>query len=167
MFWEKNLKIDFKLLHKDARVPTRGKSGDAAYDLYSVEYCVLNPFERRAIKTGIAVSIPDGYFGRILPRSGLSLKNGMDTMAGVVDSSYTGEIAVVLINLNFSFVHGQIDVNKDFLSALTGNPYKFEIRPGDKIAQMAILPCANVDWVQVEELKRTERGADGFGSTGR
>ena len=81
-------------------IPARANKTDAGYDLWSVESYTLKPLERKLFKTGISVEIPEGHYGRIAPRSGLAYKHGLDVLAGVIDSSYRGEIGVILINLS-------------------------------------------------------------------
>jgi dUTP pyrophosphatase len=94
------MKLQFKKLHPNAQLPTRGSEHAAGYDLYAVEYADLHPGQRSAIATGIAVAVPDGYYGRIAPRSGVAASHGIDCLAGVVDPDYRGEVKVLLINLN-------------------------------------------------------------------
>lgn len=134
-------------LTPDAKIPQQGSGGAAGYDLFSnhPEEITIKPFGRRLIPTGIAMAIPVGYYGRIAPRSGLALKNGIDVGAGVVDSDYRGEICVILFNF------GQED---------------FKIKKGDKIAQIIFEKVAIPVLFEVKELDSTYRGSGGFGSTG-
>ena len=127
-------------------IPARANKTDAGYDLWSVESYTLKPLERKLFKTGICVEIPEGYYGRIAPRSGLAYKHGLDTLAGVIDSSYRGEIGVILINL------GDKDVY---------------ITHGDRIAQLIIETCHQPAMIEVEELNDSSRAEKGFGSTGK
>lgn len=138
--------MKIKLLSKEAKIPMRANPSDAGADLCSVEDFVLNPLERKAIATGISVEIPEGYYGRIAPRSGLAHKNGLDVLAGVVDSSYRGEIKVILFN--------------------TDKENSFEIKIGDRIAQLIIEDHFNFEFEISEDLSYTHRGEGGFGSTG-
>lgn len=108
---------------------------------------MLPPLTRATMPTGIAIEIPEGYYGRIAPRSGLAHNHGIDVLAGVVDSGYRGEIKVILYN--------------------TDKDHDFQIRQGDKIAQMIIERHYNFELVEVEDLSPTPRGEGGFGSTGR
>jgi len=133
-----------KLLDTLAVVPTRANNGDAGYDLYSIETKVIPAYERATFKTGIAMSIPVDLVGLIWPRSGLSVKKGIDVLAGVVDSSYRGEIMVCLLNTS----------NTDV-----------EIDTGDKIAQMIIQKYYSFDIDIVQDLDSTDRGEKGFGSS--
>jgi dUTP pyrophosphatase len=137
-------------LSSHALLPKKGSTDAAGYDLYSIEAGVIKPKERQLIRTGIALAIPSGYYGRIAPRSGLAFKHGIDVMAGVIDSDYRGEVGVILYNS---------DNLNDFI---------FNI--GDKIAQ--IIFEKHYDFVfnevfKLKDLDETQRGSDGFGSTGR
>lgn len=138
--------IQTKLNHSLARLPRRNHPTDAGLDIYAVECATLRPGVHAVLPTGVHVEIPGGYVGLIWPRSGLAAKHGIDTLAGVVDASYRGEIKVSIIN------HGHED---------------FEIKPGDRIAQMLIQPVMGWECQQVDELSDTERGEQGFGSSGR
>ncbi len=139
--------IKVKRLSPDTKVPKAAKPGDVAFDLYSVEDVLLKPGERYAVKTGIALEIPTGYEAQIRPRSGLAIRNGLTTLntPGTIDSGYRGEVRVILIN------HGQ---------------EAFEVTVGMRVAQMAIRRVPSVEFLEVEELNDSERGVDGFGSTG-
>lgn len=112
------------------------------------ESITLLPGERRLIPTGLKIALPDGYEAQVRPRSGLALKHGITCLnsPGTIDADYRGEIGVILINL------GQ---------------EPFEIKPGDRIAQLVVAPYSRVEWVQVHALPASERGEGGFGSTGK
>lgn len=140
------LTIPIRLLHADAKIPTQAREWDAGYDLCCLDRIALYPGERALIKTGISVAIPQGYYGRILPRSGLAIQSGIDVLAGVIDAGYRGEIGVVLLNTD---KHGT-----------------WEVEPGTKIAQLVIQRCENVQFNVADTLPETARGAGGFGSTG-
>lgn len=131
-----------------ANLPVRATPGAAGYDLFSVDNYVVLPGRRVVVSTGISVGLPLGTYGRIAPRSGLAVKHGLDTLAGVVNPDYTGEIKVVLQNL---------DVNQPFV-----------IRPGYRIAQLILEKFKVADVVEIpsECTQLSERGAAGFGSTG-
>ena len=135
-----------KKLVGSAMIPARANKTDAGYDLWSVESYTLKPLERKLFKTGISVEIPEGHYGRIAPRSGLAYKHGLDVLAGVIDSSYRGEIGVILINL------GDKDVY---------------ITHGDRVAQLIVESCRYPEMIQVDELGVSNRGIGGFGSTGK
>ena len=141
--------LKIKLLHPDAKVPTRANATDAGLDLYALDHpdfgTYISPGNIAVLRTGIAISIPDGCVGRILPRSGLAVKHGIHVMAGVVDSSYRGEVRVVLSNLSRS---------------------PFTAYHGDRIAQLVIQKVELWNPIVVDELDETERGENGFGSSG-
>lgn len=140
------MKIRIKRLSPNGKIPTRAKSSDAGYDLYSTSDLPITPTARELVSTGIAIEIPEGYYGRVAPRSGLAVKAGVDILAGVVDSGYRNEIKVVMINLG----QGLVSVNK-----------------GDRIAQLIIEKCHDVEWEEVKELSDSDRGEGGFGSSGK
>lgn len=154
--------IKYSKLNPEAKEPFRANSSDAGYDLFSTEYMTLEPFQRRLISTGINIEIPEGFYGRIAPRSGLACKKGIDVMAGVIDSGYRGEIKVLLINLNFE----GYNLKPNAFEAMFGSSNKIEIKPGDRIAQLIIEKCYQVDWKQMKTLETSERGNGGFGSSG-
>lgn len=122
--------------------------GDAGADLKSAEEFTLLPGERRLVKTGVAVALPDGYAAFIVPRSGLAAKHGITVVnsPGTVDAGYRGEIMVTLLNT---------DVSEEFHVAV-----------GDRIAQMVIMPVTRAKFIHVSSLPQSDRGGRGFGSTG-
>lgn len=126
-------------------VPRYASAGAAGADLCSAETVVLGPGERRAIGTGLQIELPPGTVGLVWPRSGLAVRHGVDTLAGVVDSDYRGEVKVVLIN------HGR---------------ESFQVAAGDRIAQLLVQRVEQVDFAVEADLTSTVRGAGGFGSTG-
>lgn len=137
-----------KRLRPDAVLPTRASEGSVGYDLYAVEDVTIPSLQFGKVKTGIAVAVPDGYYARIAPRSGLAVRHGLDVLAGVVDPDYRGELVVVVSN----FSRGAGDVT---------------IRAGDRVAQLILEACATPPIVELAELPGTQRGAAGFGSSGR
>jgi dUTP pyrophosphatase len=144
------MNIEIKRLTETARIPERGSSLAAGYDLFAdiAEDITIAPHTTVMIGTGVAVAIPEGYFGGIFARSGLSAKEGLRpaNCTGVVDADYRGEIKVALHN--------------------DGNNAKI-VESGQKIAQMVVLPFLNVTFEEVSQLDETERGSGGFGSTGK
>ena len=138
--------VKVKRLHPDARAPYYDHPGDAGLALHTIEGKVLQPGERYSFDTGLALEFPAEYVALINDRSGLASKHGLKTMAGVGDSGYRGSYRVVLINLS-------------------NEPY--EVKSGDKIAQLLIMPVEHAIMEEVTELTDTSRGTDGFGSTGR
>lgn len=144
--------IKVKKLTSTATIPTKSRKTDAGYDLYSDEDIAIYPEDTKLISTGIAFAIPDGYAGLIWDRSGLGSK-GIHRHAGVVDSSYRGEVKVALYNAR----PGHID--------FTDNMYF--ISRGDRIAQILFQKVPHFDLVETEELDDTDRGSSGFGSSGK
>jgi dUTP pyrophosphatase len=136
-----------KILETTAKVPVRANDCAAGHDLFSSCDVLIYPQERMLIKTGISIEIPDGYYGRIAPRSGLALKYGIDVMAGVIDSDYRGEIGVILYN--------------------TDKEIPFHIKIGDRIAQIIFEKYYSFNMKISEEISKTSRGDNGFGSTGK
>lgn len=143
------IEIQFKLLDEDMPPLRYQHAGDAGFDLSSRIDLTIDPGERAMIPTGLAVAIPPGYAGLVLPRSGLAARHGIALVnsPGLIDSGYRGEIAVILINTDLR--------------------EPFQVKRGDRIAQLVIQKIEEASLFQVIELDETERGADGFGSTGR
>lgn len=147
----KPVKVKFKLLNDGAVVPTRGSSEAAGYDLHAdlggYDVLKIQPHCTYSVGTGLAISIPTGYFGAIFARSGIARDRGIRpaNCVGVIDSDYRGEVKVALHN------------DSDELPS---------IKNGERIAQLVILPCPPVEFEEVEQLSDTERGEGGFGSTG-
>ena len=142
------LSIPIQQLDSELPPPAYAYVGDAGVDLRSTEDAVLKPFERRLVPTGIALAIPAGYAGLVLPRSGLAIKHGISLVnaPGLIDSNYRGEVKAVLVNLD------------------SENAY--EIKRGDRIAQLVIMRVPNVTLEACEELSDSCRGQGGFGSSG-
>jgi len=140
------MQIKFNKLDPKAKIPQYAHPGDAGMDIFSIEGYTLQPGERHVFKTGIASELPEGYFVRCAPKSGLAVNDGIDLLAGVVDNGYRGEWLVTLINHS--------DKPKEF-------------RIGDKLAQGILLKLEIPEMIEVTELSETERGAGRFGSTGR
>ncbi|MDI6736119.1 MAG: dUTP diphosphatase [bacterium] len=141
-----NCLIKIKRLCSFAQIPKYANRGDSGADLYAIENYVLQPFERKAISTGLCVEIPDGFEGQIRPKSGLALDSGITILnaPGTIDSTYRGEIKVILINLSSEI---------------------YQIKKGQKIAQIVISPIIHAEFREVEELAESRRGTKGFGST--
>ena len=131
-----------------AKLPTRATSGDAGLDLYASEPARLKPGERASVGTGIAIEIPEGHAGLVLPRSGWAARHGISLVnaPGLIDAGYRGEVRVLLLN--------------------TDREEIFEISEGDRIAQLLVVPFASLEPVEAETLGESERGEGGFGSTG-
>ena len=141
--------VRFRRLTEAARPPARAHDGDAGYDLHAAEPAMLGPGERASVGTGIAVAIPDGHAGLVLPRSGLAARHGISVVnaPGLIDSGYRGEVRVLLLN--------------------TDRERPFEIAAGDRIAQLLVVRVEGPELEEAGELDETGRGGGGFGSTGR
>jgi dUTP diphosphatase len=142
------VRLPVRRLHPEAILPVRAYDGDAGLDLHAAEAAELGPGERASVGTGIAVEIPEGHAGLVLPRSGLAAKHGISLVnaPGLIDAGYRGEIRVLLLN--------------------TDREVPFRIAPGDRIAQLLLVAHAAPPVVEVEELEDSERGEGGFGSSG-
>src|ERR1700759_1687667 len=138
-----------KKLHADAVVPSRAHPGDAGLDLYSIETAHLGPGERWGVGTGIAIELPEGHAGLVLPRSGLAREHGITLVnsPGLIDAGYRGEVRVLLLN--------------------TDPAETVRIEAGARIAQLLVTPVAIADPVEASALSESARGEGGFGSTGR
>jgi dUTP pyrophosphatase len=143
------VRLEFKRLERFARAPERAHDHDAGYDLFAAETARIEPGERASVGTGIAVAIPEGHGGLVLPRSGLAARHGIALVnaPGLIDAGYRGELRILLLN--------------------TDRHQAFEIAPGDRIAQLVIVQVESLELAEVEELTETARAAGGFGSTGR
>lgn len=136
--------LAYKLVD-DARIPTKNNPTDAGFDLYYAGAPeVIQPGDAFLAPTGCCIVIPEGFFGLVRPRSGFSVNNGTDTLAGVIDAGYTGEISVVLT------------VEKPL-----------HLQNGDRMAQLLILPVPDAVMLEVDALPETVRGENGFGSSGK
>jgi dUTP pyrophosphatase len=144
---DKRFLVKIKRINNDAHVPRYDYPGDSGADLYSVVDCVLQPFERKAIPTGLCAEVPSGFELQIRPKSGLALNNGVTVLntPGTVDSGYRGEIKVIVINLGTEAIY---------------------IQKHQRIAQMVVTPVISAVFEEVDELSESKRGAGGFGSTG-
>ncbi len=141
--------LRFRRLKVAARPPTQAHEGDAGYDLHAAEAVTIAPGERASVGTGIAVAIPEGHAGLVVPRSGLAARHGISVVnaPGLIDSGYRGELRVLLLN--------------------TDRAEPFEVEPGDRIAQLVLVAVETGGLEEVSELDETARGVGGFGSTGR
>ncbi|KAI5466435.1 dUTPase-like protein [Mariannaea sp. PMI_226] len=137
--------LQIKKLSDKGRLPTRGSAFAAGYDMYAARDTTIPARGKALVSTDISMAVPEGTYGRIAPRSGLAAKHFIDTGAGVIDADYRGEVKVLLFN------HSDID---------------FEIKEGDRIAQLVLERIYTPEVVEVQELAESVRGAGGFGSTG-
>jgi dUTP pyrophosphatase len=146
------MNVKIKLVHPDAKMPTRADPGSSGFDLYAVEECWISPGEVTIVPTGLQMEIPPGYEVQIRPRSGLAAKSGIIVVnsPGTVDFSFRGEVKVIMSKLSD-------DHSDDY----------YHVLPGTRIAQMVIqqIPDVGIE-LTTDELSETSRGAGGFGSSG-
>jgi len=142
------VRLAVRLLDAAAKLPARAHADDAGYDLHALEAATLQPGERAMVRTGIAIELPPGHAGLVLPRSGLAARHGIALVnaPGLIDAGYRGELKVLLLN--------------------TDREAPFELAAGDRIAQLVVVPVAAPDIVEVDALAASKRGEGGFGSTG-
>jgi dUTP pyrophosphatase len=142
------LKIRFQRLAPEAREPERAHAHDAGYDLRAAEDARIAPGERASVGTGLAVVIPEGFAGLVLPRSGLAARHGvtLPNAPGLIDSGYRGEVRVLLLNTDVA--------------------EPFEVAAGDRIAQLVVVRAEELAFEEAAELDETARAAGGFGSSG-
>jgi dUTP pyrophosphatase len=142
------VELRVKLLVSEARLPTRANPSDAGLDLYAAEAARVGPGERAMLGCGIAIEVPDGHAGLVLPRSGNAARHGIALVnsPGLIDSGYRGEVRVLLLN--------------------TDREQPFIVETGARIAQLLIVPFLSAAPVEVPDLSESERGGDGFGSSG-
>ena len=141
--------LPVRLLRSGAVLPSRAYEADAGLDLTASERVALEPGQRAVVPTGVAVAVPDGHAGLVIPRSGLAAEHGLTIVnaPGLIDAGYRGELLVILQN--------------------TDREQTFIVEPGMRIAQLVVVALPQVRLVQVDELSATERGARGHGSSGR
>ena len=139
------MKLLIEKLDKEAKLPAYAMPGDAGMDIFTNEQYILKPGERHLFSTGIKMAIPEGYVGLVWDKSGLAVKKGLTTMAGVVDEGYRGEVKILVINLSKEDI---------------------EVEKHSKIAQILIQKKESVEIEEVGKLEDTKRGSGGFGSTG-
>ena len=137
--------VKIKRVNMNARLPVRGTTGAAGYDLATAQAAVVPAHGKCLVKTGLAMALPPGCYGRIAPRSGLALKKFIDVGAGVIDADYRGEVGAVLFNFG----------NEDFV-----------VNMGDRIAQLIFEKIKTPTIKETDDLEGTDRGAKGYGSTG-
>ena len=143
------MRLPYTRLTEAAQSPKRGNEWDAGYDLHAAESARLPPGGRASVGTGLAVAIPEGCAGLVLPRSGLALRHGVALVnaPGLIDAGYRGEVRVLLLN--------------------TDREEPFEVSVGDRIAQLVVFQHESPELIEVDELPASARGDGGFGSTGR
>ena len=140
------MQIKIKKLHSEAKLPSYAHPGDAGMDIFAIEKTVIKPGEHLAVKTGVSMEIPKGYVGLVWDKSGLSIKEGLKILGGVIDSGYRGEIMIGMINLSKK---------------------KYIFEAGHKVAQILIQKIESPKILESSSLVKSKRGHGGFGSTGK
>ncbi|MBF9720062.1 dUTP pyrophosphatase [Staphylococcus haemolyticus] len=166
--------LEFKMLSKDATTPERGRL-DAGYDIFAAETVILEPQEKAVIKTDIAVNIPEGYVGLLTSRSGVSSKTHLVIETGKIDAGFQGNMKINIKNDNLPRIPNlrqakYKDLENNYIETNGKETYRlgtYKINKGDKLAQLVIVPIYTPELKEVEEFSYvSERGTDGFGSTG-
>ncbi|ADB28394.1 MULTISPECIES: dUTP diphosphatase [Bacillus cereus group] len=148
---------------KDVDLPKYAKPGDSGFDLVAAEGTIIEPGQTKVIPTGLAFEIPPGFELQVRPRSGISRKTFLRVVLGTVDSGFRGEVGVIVSNISYpgnSITLGINDEHEIFKSVT------YVVKKGDRIAQGVIAPVETANFVEVDELSRSDRGTGGFGSTG-
>lgn len=169
------IKVGFKRLNDNVIIPTKAYPTDSGFDLYASKDVIIEPGDTTVVPTGIAVELPPGYEATVRPRSGITAKTKLRVQLGTIDNEYRGEIGVIVDNIAPEDLDGMpceyfaLSIENKPLPEYKSNFVEgtYIIRKGDRIAQLVIQPIPTVEAYEVEgELKTTERGESGFGSTG-
>ena len=169
------IKVGFKKLTDDAILPVKAHLTDSGFDLFANEDVTILPGETRVISTGIAIHLPEGYEAQVRPRSGVTSKTKLRVQLGTIDNSYIGEIGIIIDNTHSGKYSGgtvrrnHFTVDGDRSRSNLGNQKtygSYDIRKGDKLAQLVIQELPQVEAFEIEKLPDTERGSNGFGSSG-
>lgn len=176
LFEPNPIQVGFKRLNENATLPTKAHATDSGFDLYAAEDVIIEPGETVVIKTGIAVQLPEGYEATVRPRSGVTSRTKLRVQLGTIDRGYSGEIGVIVDNIEFESgvtvedvgtfrVHDIANEISDVADEV--DVCSYIIRKGDRIAQLVVQPLPSVEAYEITgELGETERGGNGFGSTG-
>lgn len=166
------MRIGFKLLSESAKLPTKANPADSGLDLYAAEDVIIAPGETVIIKTDLAVELPAGHEAQVRPRSGITSKTKLRVQLGTIDESYRGNIGVIVENTrhvekwlsrHVTLVSGELFYASPFPRLEEGS---YLIRKGDKIAQLVVQPIPQTVAVEVSQLSASDRGENGFGSSG-
>lgn len=167
------MNLPVKKLNPDAVIPKYEKQGDSGFDLVAVEDVIIEPGEMKLIKTGLAFDIPKGFEIQVRPRSGITLKTKLRVQLGTIDSNYRGEVGVIVDNIskgerlnNTYGYYRSIDQRLTGAGNSGATPGAYYIYKGDRIAQAILAPVAHSTFEEVDELSGSERGTNGYGSTG-
>lgn len=163
--------VGFRRLNSKATIPLKAHETDSGFDLTASENIVIEPGQTAVVPTGIAVQLPQGYEAQVRPRSGVTSKTELRVQLGTIDNGYTGEVGVIVDNISgnqsdyTSYVYRDVQGGLlDSGSIIEGTYY--EIKKGDRIAQLVVQKLPNIDGIEVFDVKETDRGNNGYGSTG-
>lgn len=156
-----------KKMHPDAVLPKYAQQGDSGFDLVAVEDVIVEPGETKLIKTGLAFDIPEGFEIQVRPRSGITLKTKLRVQLGTIDSNYRGEVGVIVDNISTDYWSNAPRLIDNTYSEENRNKHLgYFIRKGDRIAQGVYSPVATTEFEEVDKLSESDRGVNGYGSTG-
>lgn len=167
------IKVGFKLLTDDAILPVKAHATDSGFDLFANENVSIAPGETVVVKTGVAVHLPNCYEAQVRPRSGITSNTKLRVQIGTIDNQYTGNIGIIVDNTTSKIFQSMPRLMKGLFigdddynvtKELWQEPIK--IKKGDKIAQLVVAPIPKIESYEIEELPQTERGTNGFGSSG-
>lgn len=161
-----SIKVGFKKLTDDAILPVKAHATDSGFDLFANEDAIITPGETLVIKTGIAIHLPNLYEAQVRPRSGIKSKTKLRVQLGTIDNSYTGEVRIIVDNTNGNTNRGGFNLDGTTTDSLKYMYGCYGINKGDKLAQLVIAPIPVVEAYEIEKLPNTERGSNGFGSSG-
>lgn len=171
------LEIGFKRLSENATIPTKAHPTDSGFDLYAAEDVIIAPGETVVVKTDIAVQLPKGYEAQVRPRSGITSRTKLRIQLGTIDENYRGNIGVIIDNVSTESLRTQLSPHTKYIRTIDNKNVPlaygdyltkdtYVIRKGDKIAQLVIQPIPQTVAVEITELDDSDRGANGFGSSG-
>ncbi len=164
------INIGFKRLTDDAIIPTKAHATDSGFDLFANEAVIIEPGETKLIKTGIAILLPPEYEAQVRPRSGITSKTKLRVQLGTIDNLYTGEVGIIVDNIahfeGTDFLAESIDGEINTSQSYNTRQPAYYIRRGDKLAQLVIARVPIIQTYEIDNLPVTERGANGFGSSG-
>lgn len=168
------IQVGFKKLSEHAILPTKAHATDSGFDLYAAENVIVEPGQTVVVKTDIALVLPEGYEAQVRPRSGITSKTKLRVQLGTIDNSYRGPVGIIVDNISgipsYKKTAIHYDVGGQLLNGVTmSHIFKhgyYAIHKGDKLAQLVIQAIPSVESVEVFELDKTDRGANGFGSSG-
>lgn len=160
------IKVGFKKVLEDATLPLKAHPTDSGFDLFANEDVVIHPGKSEVVRTGIGIHLPPGYEAQVRPRSGVTSKTKLRVQIGTIDNDYTGQIGILVDNTETNTVIAGRHVDGSICHEIKYKYGRYKIRKGDKLAQLVVQPIPAIEAYEIEELPKTVRGTNGFGSTG-